>query len=140
MSCVFCAIVAGDAPARWVARDERAVAFLPLPGEELAPGHTLVVPTEHALGVQDVSLEGLTAAASLVQRVARAMEDALGSTGVCVLNASGPGSGQTMGHLHFHVVPHWADDDYHAWPERPSTRPAPVGVDLADRLAAACRP
>ena len=122
MSCVFCDIVTGEAPARWVARQARAVAFLPLPEQALAPGHTLVIPREHAVGVQDVSPAGLSAAALLVQQVARAAEAALGATGVCVLNASGPGSGQNVDHLHFHVVPHWADDEYHAWPDRASDR------------------
>ena len=137
MSCVFCAIVAGDAPVRWVARQEQAVAFLPLPEDVLAPGHVLVIPREHAVGVQDVSPEGLSAAALLVQQVARAAQTALGAPGVCVLNASGPGSGQHVDHLHFHVVPHWPDDEYFAWPARASGRPEPSGIDVAARLAAA---
>jgi histidine triad (HIT) family protein len=51
---------------------------------------------------------------------------------VCVLNASGPGSGQSVAHLHFHVVPHWEDDEYFAWPE-PSHRR--LEGDLAQALS-----
>lgn len=137
VSCVFCDIVAGKAPARWVAQQDLAVAFLPMPEQALAPGHVLVVPREHAVGVQDVSPQGLAAAALMVQQVARAADSALGASGVCVLNASGPGSGQTVHHLHFHVVPHWPDDEYYAWPGRSSDRPTPAGIDVAARLAVA---
>ncbi|GAA3636390.1 hypothetical protein GCM10022267_23630 [Lentzea roselyniae] len=68
----------------------------------------------------------------MVQRVARAMKAALGASGVCVLDASGPGSGQSVAHLHFHVVPHWEDDEYFAWPE-------PSGRQLEGDLARALR-
>ncbi|MEV6240649.1 HIT domain-containing protein [Lentzea sp. NPDC051838] len=121
MSCVFCSIMSGDLPASWVARAPDAVAFLPLPAGALAPGHTLVVPREHSVGVHDATPAAFTAAGLMIRRVARAMEAALGASGVCVLNASGPGSGQSVAHLHFHVVPHWEDDEYFAWPE-PSGR------------------
>jgi histidine triad (HIT) family protein len=132
MSCVFCSIASGDVAAQWVARSSDAIAFLPLPVNALAPGHTLVVPREHSVGVQDASPGAFTAAGLLIQRVARAMEVALGASGVCVLNASGPGSGQSVPHLHFHVVPHWEDDEYFAWPEPSGRR---VEGDLAQMLS-----
>ena len=128
--CPFCQVLSGEAPARWVAQDEDAAAVLPLPADVIAPGHSLVVPREHVRGVQEVSPSGLSAAMLLVQRVARAMKVALGAEGVCVLNASGPGSGQTVNHLHFHVVPHWVDDEYYSWPEQRSTRVLPAGMEV----------
>ena len=110
MACAFCEVVhSGDA--RWVARELAVVAFLPLPGAELAPGHTLVVPRRHAVSLLDADEGVVTATAALVQRVSRAMITALDATGVVVLNASGPGSGQTVPHLHFHVVPRWDDEE-----------------------------
>src|SRR5262245_57713088 len=104
MSCAFCDLIeAGNVP--WLVREDRAAALPPLPGGELAPGHTLVILAAHSLGVLDAPPADLAAAMALVQRVARAMESALGATGVVVLNASGPDSGQSVAHLHFHVVP-----------------------------------
>jgi histidine triad (HIT) family protein len=114
-SCVFCGVMA-TGNARWVAQDDRAVAFLPLPGSALAPGHTLVVSRDHCVGVLDASPEALGAVATLVQRVAQAMIGALEATGVVVLNASGPASGQSVDHLHVHVVPRWPDDGAELWP------------------------
>lgn len=115
MECVFCELIeSGSAP--WLERDEFAVAFPPLPSGELAPGHTLVAPIRHSVGVLDAPAQDLAAVMALVQRVGRAMEEALRATGVVVLNASGPDSGQSVAHLHFHVVPCWVDDEATFWP------------------------
>lgn len=135
--CVFCDLLrTGDA--RWVAREEQAVAFLPLPGGELAPGHTLVIPRTHAIGVLDVAPADLNATLALVQRVGRGMERALGATGVVVLNASGTDSGQSVPHLHFHVVPCWEDDGATFWPAEVSahTVDGPVHELLTAGLSA----
>jgi len=113
--CVFCQLMRTHS-ARWVADESQAVAFRPLPRSELAPGHTLVVPRQHCEGVLDASPSVFAATTDLVQRIGRAMVDGLGATGVVVLNASGPHSGQSVPHLHFHVVPCWPDDKAVFWP------------------------
>jgi histidine triad (HIT) family protein len=74
------------------------------------------MPVRHSVGALDVSAEDPAATMALVQRVGQAMEDGLGATGIVVLNASGPDSGQSVAHLHFHVVPCWADDEATFWP------------------------
>lgn len=116
VECVFCDLIK-NGNARWVAREGDAVAFLPLPDGALAPGHTLVAPRLHFVGVLDVDSQVLHATLKLVQRVSRAMCSELGATGVVLLNASGPHSGQSVDHLHFHVVPCWPDDGVTFWPE-----------------------
>lgn len=133
-ACAFCTlIITGEA--RWVAQGDAAVAFLPLPAGELAPGHTLVVPREHCVGVLDASPEALSATTELIQQVGQAMTRALGATGVVVLNASGPFSGQSVNHLHFHLVPCWPDDDAEFWPtDRSAHAPIP---DAHVRIASA---
>jgi histidine triad (HIT) family protein len=127
--CVFCHLMR-TGTARWVAQDGDAVAFLPLADSLLAPGHTLVVPREHCVGVLDASATALSATTTLVQRVGRAMTRTIGSTGVVVLNASGPHSGQSVAHLHFHVVRCWPDDGAVYWPADRSARPAIPDVHL----------
>ncbi|MDK0524931.1 HIT domain-containing protein [Streptomyces sp. ML-6] len=130
MDCVFCRLIREDT-ARWVARGDEACAFAPL--DPLAPGHTLVVPTRHHADVFDTPPDVLAASTLLVQRVAGAMRTALGASGVNVLHASGPGSEQSVAHLHFHVVPRWADDGISTWPAGRS-RHRPAGDPVA-RLA-----
>lgn len=115
VSCVFCRLLA-TGNAQWVAQEPDAVAFLPLPVTALAPGHTLVVPRRHCVGVLDADDDTLAATTRLVRRVGRAMRRGLGCSGVVVLNASGPHSGQSVPHLHFHVVPCWPDDGATFWP------------------------
>ncbi|HEX8766992.1 MAG TPA: HIT domain-containing protein [Jatrophihabitans sp.] len=141
MDCAFCELVA-TGEARWVAREPDAVAFAPLPADEFAPGHTLVVPRRHAVGVHDAAEADVLAVAALMRRVSRAMVSALGATGVVVLNASGPNSGQTVGHLHVHVVPRWEDDEATLpWLRQRSSRslPAPAHDLLAAELRSASR-
>ena len=115
MSCVFCELFAADA-AQWVAREADAVAFLPLPDSSLAPGHTLVAPRRHCVGVLDADEDTLLATMRLIQRVGWAMRSALAATGIVTLSASGPHSGQSVAHWHVHVMPRWPDDTTPLWP------------------------
>ncbi|WP_030760894.1 HIT family protein [Streptomyces sp. NRRL F-2664] len=133
MDCVFCRLIR-EGTARWVARDAESCAFTPL--NPLAPGHTLVVPTRHYEGMFDIPPDVLTASMALVQRVAAAMRTALGASGVNILSASGPGSEQSVPHMHFHVVPRWVDDGISTWPTGPSRRrpTGDPGTQLADAL------
>ena len=100
----------------------KVAAFQPLPDSSLAPGHSLVIPTEHAPGIQEVSAQSLASTMALVQKVAVAMHAGLGATGVNVLSASGPGSEQSVPHLHLHVVPRWPNDGLSTWPRSGSTK------------------
>ncbi|RDH95278.1 histidine triad (HIT) family protein [Curtobacterium sp. AG1037] len=118
--CPFCRIIEGSAPAVWVEREEHAVAFAPLPDSSLAPGHTLVVPVEHTRDLLSAGPVALAATTALAQRVARAMRGALGATGTVLLQASGADAGQSVAHLHVHVVPCWPDDGTTHWPSPPS--------------------
>ncbi|WP_077800057.1 HIT family protein [Streptomyces sp. JHA26] len=134
MDCTFCRLIREDG-ARWVARASQACAFSPL--DPLAPGHTLVVPTRHYADVFDTPHDVLAATTALVKRVAWALKTALEASGVNILNASGPGSEQSVPHLHFHVVPRWVDDGISTWPSGRSGHRVvgDPGARLAELLA-----
>lgn len=104
--CLFCKIVAGEIPSRRVYEDETAVAFL-----DVAPlhrGHTLVVPRQHVADLtEDAAV--LASIAPAVSAVTRLLVDRLGADGANVLSNVGEVAGQSVFHLHVHVVPRWAD-------------------------------
>ena len=108
MSCVFCRIVAGEIPAEVVARSPDAVAFLDL--LPLADGHTLVVPHAHVPTIEaldDAAADGLF---RLVRRLADPVRRAVDAAGTTVGINNGEASGQTVPHVHVHIVPRWAND------------------------------
>jgi histidine triad (HIT) family protein len=108
--CVFCRIVAGDLPATFVYRDDDVVGFLDL--FPVVPGHTLIVPRRHATDLLDCpgELAGRLLAASA--RVAAAVLAATGADGFNVWSANGHAAGQTVFHLHLHVLPRFAADQF----------------------------
>lgn len=106
MECLFCAIVAGDVPARQVYADDDAVAFLDInPAQR---GHTLVIPRRHVRDLVEQP-QALTEIAPAVETVARILTDALQPAGLNLLASQGEAAGQEVFHLHLHVIPRYAD-------------------------------
>ncbi|HEV7204248.1 MAG TPA: HIT family protein [Jatrophihabitans sp.] len=108
LECVFCEVVAGTRPSRVVFQDDDTVAFLDLAPAN--PGHTLVVPREHATDLLDASPEQATAVARTAQLVARLQRDRLGADGVTLFQANRAAGWQDVFHLHVHVVPRYDGD------------------------------
>ncbi len=101
MSCIFCDIVAGDAPAHVVFQTPEVTAFLDR--TPLFAGHTLVVPNEHHVTLPDLPVDSLEPYFLSVRRLAAIMPDALGAKGTFV--AVNNVVSQSVPHLHTHVVP-----------------------------------
>lgn len=114
--CIFCAIVAGDAPSRQIYEDERTLAFLDI--HPVTVGHSLVIPKRHATDVHDISADDMAAVARTSKIVAAMLVDRLGSDGVNLLNASGQAAWQTVFHFHMHVIPRIAGDLPFPFPHR----------------------
>lgn len=100
-ACIFCRIVSGTIPAQVVARNEVALAFRDLHPQ--APVHVLVVPRRHvdSLAVAADTAE-LGAVLALAAEVAR--QEGVAESGYRVVTNVGGDGGQTVGHLHFHVL------------------------------------
>ncbi len=108
--CVFCAIVKGEAPASVVYRDDMVIAFMDI--RPANPGHVLVVPLEHADGILDISDEAVMARLlSVGRQVAAALPDSgVRLEGFNLFLANGAVAGQTVFHVHLHVLPRFTGD------------------------------
>ncbi|MFC6510233.1 HIT family protein [Promicromonospora citrea] len=106
--CIFCQIVAGAAPSTVVHEDDRTLAFMNI--APATPGHLLVIPKAHATDLLDVPPDDLAASARTAQRIARRVTDVLGADGVNLVHATRPVAGQTVFHVHLHVLPRYVDD------------------------------
>ena len=116
MSCAFCAIVSGDAPAHVVLQEPDVIAFLDR--RPVFAGHTLVVPREHHSTFGDLPSGLMSTVLGAAQRVSRTMPGALGVQGTFV--AMNNVVSQSVPHLHVHVVPRVKGDGLRGffWPRR----------------------
>jgi diadenosine tetraphosphate (Ap4A) HIT family hydrolase len=111
MSCVFCDIVAGHAPASILFEDERTITFLD--HRPVTPGHMLVVPRRHAAFLADLDPEDGAQLFRVGMRGAAALRaSSLRCEGVNFHLADGEVAGQEVFHVHLHVVPRFAGDGF----------------------------
>jgi histidine triad (HIT) family protein len=101
--CVFCAIAAGEIPSLKVYEDDLVLAYLDI--NPFSKGHTLVIPKEHSTGMLDTPDETLAVLAARVKKVAAHLKAALPCDGFNILQNNGKAAGQTVMHIHFHIVP-----------------------------------
>jgi histidine triad (HIT) family protein len=101
--CIFCRIVRGELGTPFVAESEHNVAFRDLAPQ--APTHVLVVPRQHLASLQDAVPERADVVADALTLAAEiARQEGLLESGYRVITNDGPDAGQTVHHLHFHVL------------------------------------
>ncbi|WP_313675759.1 HIT family protein [Mycolicibacterium sp.] len=104
MSCVFCEIVAGNAPAVRVYEDDDYLGFLDI--RPFTRGHTLVIPKPHSVDLTDTPAGLLTGMLTVGQRIAQATRaSGLAATGNNIAINDGKSAFQSVFHIHLHVVP-----------------------------------
>ena len=108
MTCIFCRIVAGEIPAEIVAKDEGAVAFLDI--QPLADGHVVIIPRKHVARLEEMTSEDAASLFRTVTRLAGPVRKALGADATTIGINDGEASGQTIPHVHVHIVPRWKGD------------------------------
>ena len=102
-ACVFCKIVAGEAPAYMVFEDERIMVFMDI--FPVADGHTLIIPKRHSSNLLDAEPADLAAVITHSQRVAVAIRDIIVPDGIAVAQLNGAAAAQTVFHYHMHIIP-----------------------------------
>ncbi|MFN7093721.1 MAG: HIT family protein [Allorhizobium sp.] len=100
---IFAKILAGDIPSVKLYEDENTLAFMDVMPQ--APGHLLVIPKTGSRNLLDADPTVLAKLIQVVQKLANAAKDAFDADGVYVAQFNEPAAGQTVFHLHFHVIP-----------------------------------
>jgi len=100
---IFAKILRGEIPSNKVYEDEHTLAFMDIMPQ--ADGHTLVIPKEPAETILDLSPEGAANLIQVVQKVGRAVKTAMGVEGFVLMQLNGAAAGQTVPHIHFHILP-----------------------------------
>lgn len=118
--CIFCRIAAGEIPSATVYEDDSFKAILDL--GPAAKGHTLVIPKNHSDNLLSVDSETAKKALLVISRIANAVKEAMGCDGINVVQNNGEAAGQTIMHLHFHIIPRYDNDKVNiGWePMKPS--------------------
>ncbi|RWD81975.1 HIT family protein [Mesorhizobium sp.] len=100
---IFAKILRGEIPSHRVYEDDAVVAFMDVVPQ--GPGHTLVVPKAPSRNLLDADPAVFGPLFANVQKVARAVKKAFDADGVTVMQFNEPASGQTVFHLHVHIIP-----------------------------------
>lgn len=101
--CAFCKIAAGSFAATKVYEDEYTMAFMDI--QPASPGHTLVIPKNHAANLLEIAEVDLLATTKTVQKIARALSAALQPDGMRMIQTNGAAAGQSVFHYHVHLIP-----------------------------------
>jgi histidine triad (HIT) family protein len=120
-ACIFCKIVAGQIPCFKLLEDADTIAFMDI--NPVNPGHALSVAKGHWPTVDVIPPDVLGAVARTAQKVAKAVISELQPNGVNLLQANGPGAGQSVPHLHIHIMPSRPNDGVALnWDYKPGDR------------------
>ena len=101
-NCLFCKIIRGEIPSTKVYEDEQVLAFRDIAPQ--APTHILVIPKTHIASVAELNEENAQVVAHIFATIAHIAEQEGLVNGYRVVSNCGPDAGQTVGHLHFHIL------------------------------------
>lgn len=107
--CIFCKIINGEIPSAKVYEDEDVYAFLDI--SQNTKGHTLVIPKEHSKNIYETDEKVAAKVFSQVPKIANAIREAFQPAGINILNNNEAPAGQSVFHLHLHLIPRYDETD-----------------------------
>lgn len=105
---IFAKIIAGEIPCVKVFEDEHVLSFMDIYPQ--SKGHTLVVPKGPAINMIEMEPQDLQNAIVRAQHITRAVKAALEPEGIIFTQFNGEVAGQTIFHVHFHIIPRWSGE------------------------------
>lgn len=118
-NCLFCQMVQGKIPCYKLYENKQVLAFLDI--NPINKGHALVITKKHARNLFDVSKKDLEAAILATKKLSAKIKANLGAEGINLLQSNESAAGQEIFHLHFHIVPRFANDRLRLWPGKKSS-------------------
>ena len=106
--CIFCKIAAGDIPSKTLYEDESFRVILDI--SPASKGHAIILPKNHAANLYELSDEDAANIFVVAKKVATVMKDVLACDGLNVLQNNGEAAGQSVFHLHVHLIPRYEND------------------------------
>ncbi|MBR0457677.1 MAG: HIT family protein [Victivallales bacterium] len=106
--CVFCKILRGEIPNTTIYEDDMVLAFLDIAPYNL--GHTVIIPKTHCVSSTELDPEYLCAMIKVAPKIGAAVLRATKAEGFHIVQNNGRAAGQTVPHVHFHVMPRFAGD------------------------------
>jgi histidine triad (HIT) family protein len=134
----FARILRGELPCIKVAETDATLAFMDLMPQ--ADGHVLVVPKEAAAEIFELSDAATVACMRMTQKIAVALRAVLQPDGMFIGQFNGAAAGQTVAHVHFHVIPRWEGEPLrmHAREMAPQAALEALAQRIRDSLATSC--
>jgi histidine triad (HIT) family protein len=107
-NCIFCKIIGNEIPATTLYEDEYFKAIMDI--SPAAKGHAILISKKHVADIYEVDEETASRAFSVAAKIARAMKEELNCEGINILQNNGEAAGQTVFHLHIHIIPRYKGD------------------------------
>ena len=107
--CIFCMIANHEINSSIIYEDEQVVAFLDL--SQVTKGHTLVVPKKHYENVLECDPETLGHVIKVTQMLSKRIMERMNAKGINILNNCNEVAGQSVMHMHFHIIPRYSESD-----------------------------
>lgn len=103
MNCIFCGIINGDIPSTTVYEDDMIKAFRDI--EPQAPVHIIIMPKKHITSTNEIGADEAKYVAHIFETIPQiAKQEGIAESGYRIINNCGSDGGQTVGHLHFHLL------------------------------------
>lgn len=107
--CIFCKIINNEIPSSKVYEDDKVLAILDL--SQTTKGHTIVMPKTHYQNILEIPSDELGYLMTKVQEIANKLITSLNAKGFNILVNTNEEAGQTVMHLHIHIIPRYSSDD-----------------------------
>ena len=107
--CIFCKIINHEIPSSVIYEDDDVLAILDI--SQVTRGHTLVMPKKHVLNVLEADEETVQKCILTARKLAAQIVTNLHASGVNILTNCGESAGQSVDHLHFHIIPRYDSSD-----------------------------